>query len=276
MKVIKAAALIAAIAVLSTYTLASCGQSGEAPESASERESVLPEENTEIESIIPPDEMDDFGESEDDDPFRPDDPPDDGRTTATGYSFALSADGSYYIVTGYDESGDIAVPPEYENKPVKEIAAGAFRGRTDILSVTLPTSVTRIGEEAFAGCSGIDYFFPSASLVYVGKGAFDGCENLVCEVIDGVNYLTDVVGNKLIALSAPDAEGSVSVAPECRVIYAGAFRGNLKITAVTLADKVAQIGDEAFKDCASLSSAYYPSAALVGEDAFSGCPLLAP
>ena len=47
----------------------------------------------------------------------------------------------------------VAVPTTVNNKPVVEIASGAFQNLKDLSWVRVPNSVTAIGKNAFAGCS---------------------------------------------------------------------------------------------------------------------------
>ena len=69
--------------------------------------------------------------------------------------FALSEDGSYYIVTGigtYDDY-NLIIPEEYEGKPVKDIEAGAFYGCLDIITATIPDTITVITNNVFTSPS---------------------------------------------------------------------------------------------------------------------------
>lgn len=79
------------------------------------------------------------------------------------------ADGGY-MLTGYTGSDTSVVIPESVDIPqlegekdVKFIDAGAFKGKADITSVTLPHTLTRIDAEAFAGCTALtDVIIPSS------------------------------------------------------------------------------------------------------------------
>ena len=87
-------------------------------------------------------------------------------------AYELSADGTYYVVTGigcFDEKA-ISIPAEYRGKPVKEVAARAFKGE-DITSVTFGANVTKIGLEAFAGTKITAAALPSG-VSEVGTRAF--------------------------------------------------------------------------------------------------------
>ena len=70
------------------------------------------------------------------------------------FSFALNAAGDGYVVTGYSGSDAVVkVPDWYMSKPVTEIGKNAFQGNTGITEVSLPSTITRIGEAAFKNCT---------------------------------------------------------------------------------------------------------------------------
>ncbi len=54
-----------------------------------------------------------------------------------------------------DLTGMLVIPGQYKSGDVVAIAADAFQGLTDITGVTLPEGLTSIGNNAFAGCTGI-------------------------------------------------------------------------------------------------------------------------
>ncbi|MBR1868372.1 MAG: leucine-rich repeat protein [Clostridia bacterium] len=47
---------------------------------------------------------------------------------------------------------NVVIPTEYNNIPVKGISANAFYERDDLMSLTIPDSITSIGNEAFVLC----------------------------------------------------------------------------------------------------------------------------
>lgn len=72
------------------------------------------------------------------------------------FSFALNGDGDGYVVTGYTGSASsVTVPDWYLNLPVTEIGSGAFQGNAAIKTVSLPSTVVKIGASAFKGCTNL-------------------------------------------------------------------------------------------------------------------------
>jgi len=78
----------------------------------------------------------------------------------TQLSYQLASDGNSYIVTGaISLSGaNLEIPATYNGKPVRCIAAGAFRNNTTITSVKIPRSIVAIGDGAFEGVSNLKTF----------------------------------------------------------------------------------------------------------------------
>ena len=72
-------------------------------------------------------------------------------TSVTG---GYSVGKGQYALDG-DFTGMLVIPEQHSSGYVVAIAAGAFRNLTGITGVTLPKKLTSIGDEAFAGCTGI-------------------------------------------------------------------------------------------------------------------------
>ena len=61
---------------------------------------------------------------------------------------------------------------------VTSISAGAFRGNTNITSITIPANITSIGDYAFADCPNLTEIKLSNQSVTLGVGVFKGCSSL--------------------------------------------------------------------------------------------------
>ncbi len=80
------------------------------------------------------------------------------------------------VLTGYAGAGGHVAIPE----GVTRIGDRAFRGCTGLTGVTVPESVTRIGDFAFRGCRGLRSVAIAASSTRLGQGVFDDCPALRC------------------------------------------------------------------------------------------------
>lgn len=76
--------------------------------------------------------------------------------TSGSLKFILTSDGNSYAVAAANTSITTAdIPSTFSGKPVTTISYRAFRYCTELTSVTIPDSVTSIGDYAFIGCTGL-------------------------------------------------------------------------------------------------------------------------
>ena len=81
-----------------------------------------------------------------------------------GLEYTINSDGKGYSAMGIGTATDtnIIIPATYNDKPVTSIGNYAFSGCTSLTNVTIPDSVTKVGELAFNNCgaqSEIDGFY---------------------------------------------------------------------------------------------------------------------
>lgn len=159
-----------------------------------------------------------------------------------------SADGKTLLYCPSVKAGDVTVPTG-----VQIIAPGAFIGANQITSVTLPNTLTYVGECAFFGLSQnlTSVTFKGANLgtgVTVGKYAFRDCVRL--------NTIELEAGSRLVALSE------------------GAFYNCTALTGFEVPASMTSIGKEAFRGCTGITTVSFASNGAVlafGEGAFYGC-----
>ena len=172
------------------------------------------------------------------------------------------ADGIYYnysgsnvTVTYFDNeyntySGNVTIPSSVtrNNKTysVTSIGARAFYDCTGLTSVTIPNSVTSIGESAF-DCSSLTSITIPNSVTSIGRSAFNYCSDLT----------------------------SVTISNRVTSIGANTFRGCRGLSSVIIPESVTSVGDYAFNGCSSLTSVTIPSSVTsIGNNAFNGCSSL--
>jgi len=62
---------------------------------------------------------------------------------------------------------------------VTSIGDRAFEDCNGLTSITIPSSVTSIGDRAFAGCNGLTSITIPSSVTSIGSAAFRNCNSLV-------------------------------------------------------------------------------------------------
>lgn len=106
---------------------------------------------------------------------------------------------------------EIAIP-----EGVTSIAASAFYGATGLTSVTLPSTLTSIGDMAFRNAAITSITLPSA-LTTISDNAFDGCASLTA--IEIPSSVTTIKSNAfkdttaLTTITIHKAEGSITGSP---------------------------------------------------------------
>lgn len=112
-----------------------------------------------------------------------------------------------------------------------------------ITSLTIPDSVTSIGNCAFSGCIGLTSITIPDSVTSIGVGAFEDCTGLTSIIIpNSVTSIGDHAFEGCLDLS------SVTIGNSVTSIGGSAFRYCTGLTSITIPDSVTSIGDEAFDD----------------------------
>ena len=128
---------------------------------------------------------------------------------------------------------------------VTSIGDWAFSYCSELTSLTLPSSVTEIGYHAFYGCSGLTSLTIPSGVTSIGDWAFYGCSGLT-------------------SLTIPSGVTSIGN-------YA--FYGCSGLTSLIIPSGVTSIGKWAFRGCSGLTSIYvYPEKLPeLGIDIFNRC-----
>ena len=150
---------------------------------------------------------------------------------------------------------DVVIP-----EGVEKIGSFAFAYSDDMLTVTIPVSVTEIGDGAFAGCT-------TLVEIIVTPG------NPVYTSYDGDLYKDE--GMTLVQYASGKDDENVFVMPWVRTVAPYAFYDADKIIGVGITSGVCEIGAYAFYDCdALIAVAMSETVQIIGERAFYDCSSL--
>ena len=168
------------------------------------------------------------------------------------------------VLTRYNGPGGHVVIPD----GVTEIGDLVFaRFHADMTSVTIPTSVTKIRQYAFAECSGLTSVTIPNSVTEIGLNAFVRCTSLSSVVIPG--SVTRILWG---AFQECTSLKEVSILDGVMEIKGQVFESCTGLVSVTIPDGVTKIEQSVFKDCTSLKNVTIPSSvAEIGDVAFLGC-----
>lgn len=181
--------------------------------------------------------------------------------STSGVKYQKSADGTYAEVIGYEGTGvDVIIADEYDGVPVTRIAAYAFNRHTGLKSITIPDSVTSIGDGAFSNCSSLE----SISIPFVGETSN----------VSNNNFLGYIFGAHSYAENSSYVPSSLKnvVITGASAIDQHAFEMCTSLETVTIFNNVTAIGSEAFRNCSSLTTVNIPNSInYIGKNAFYGC-----
>ena len=219
-------------------------------------------------------------------------------TNAFAYYFE---DGIYYNFSGdeatvirftyYDPSLAVVIPDSvtYNGNTyyVTTIGNDAFRDRTNLVSITIPSTLKRVKTGAFRGCTSLTKVIVKdiaawCGIIYEGDD-FDGDFPLGL-VHDKHLYsndnteITEVVipegVTRIEKLAFRDAVFVTSVTLPSSVTYIGeqAFRGMKSLTSINIPQGIISIKSSAFQDCKVLPSITVPNSVTeIDQNAFAGC-----
>lgn len=181
----------------------------------------------------------------------------------TFYSSPLAFNHGWLHVGGADATYDIVIPDG-----VTKISAFAFAG-AKLNSVTVPSGVTGIGEEAFAECWGdFQTVYLPDGLQKIGYGAFRNSTLKSIEIPESVTSL----GYSMF-LKCPELE-EVVINAQITSLEEHSFVDCSNLRTVVLPPTLRIIQDYVFGGCSSLQSIDIPDGVQeIGNSAFGGCGL---
>ncbi len=212
-------------------------------------------------------------------------------------SFSYEVVNNEVVITKYIGSNrtSITVPATIKEMPVVAIAEGAFKGNTELTLVKVSEGVRDIGASAFEDCTSLATITLPTTITHIGEKAIyntayyntesnwkkppagdssgdigfgSGMGQISWEDIMAKDLEYLYLGNNLIEISF---SGTYSVKSGTLVIADGAFAG-CDAEKVTLSSQLITIGNNAFKNCKKLTEiTFSKSIEYIGYSAFEGC-----
>jgi BspA type Leucine rich repeat region (6 copies) len=187
----------------------------------------------------------------------------------------------------------IPLPPPFPgytttNWPVTSIGDGAFSewfsGLNDLpTSVTIPGSVTNIGNYVFEEALSLTNLVIGAGVASIGTGAFQWTYGLIAITVNSTNstyssaggVLFNKVQTTIVQYPTGSQAGSYVIPNSVTNVGTLAFFLSPYLTNVVLPNGAVSIGDQAFENCSILSSVNIPnSVTTIGNASFESCGAL--
>ena len=232
-----------------------------------------------------------------------------GVSAANGdseYAYYVKSRDKTVVIEGYKGAGGhVTVPATLDGYPVSEIGMNAFENRDDLITLTLPISLTEFSPYACYGCDNLEAIrVPEESTAFtavdgvlfdksktalilcprtqkgaytvpkgvttIGEAAFNNCKGLTAVTMPAT--VTEIGG---VSFSGCTALTSVSLSERLKIIGYLAFANCRKLERITIPDSVTTVACQAFQRCTALKTVKIGKGLTVlGEMMFSDCTAL--
>jgi len=137
------------------------------------------------------------------------------------------------------------------NLKITVIQSETFYYCSDLKSIILPNSVTRIGKSAFYGCSSLTNITIPNSVTTIKSYTFSGCSSLTNITIP--NSVTTIEDAAFLGCSSLT---NITIPNSVTTIKSYTFYGCSSLTNITIPNSVTTIGSSAFDECSKLKEIY--------------------
>jgi BspA type Leucine rich repeat region (6 copies) len=168
-------------------------------------------------------------------------------TNADGsiYTYSTNADGSANIVAYAGPPWVVSIPTHINGLTVTTIGEAAFQV-ISLINVTIPGSVTSIGDYAFSQCYSLTNVTIPNSVTNIGEAAFGGSGIINVTIPNSITSIGDYAFSQCASLT------SVTILNSVTSIGVGVFQYCTSLTSVTIGNSV--IGENEFAQCYSLTN----------------------
>ncbi len=171
-------------------------------------------------------------------------------------------------LTGYTGSATVVTTPTtLGGNAVKKIRDNCFRGNDLLTSVTVSEGVVEIYQASFMNCTQLESISLPSTLSILGEWAFYNCPSLKAIALpSGMTHINEHTFAYCSSLK------TVSIPSSVRVIGKDAFAECHALTSVTLPAGVTEIEERTFLNCENLATVkILGNVTRIGTSAFSGC-----
>ena len=194
--------------------------------------------------------------------------------------FELLSNDTYGVKEEKSKAKEIVIPETYNDKKVTKIIT--FKESTHLVKVTIPNSVTEIGERAFDGCTSLSDIAIPNSVTEIGDYAFVFCSSLKnitipssvtsisndmflkCTSLNNVSLPNGLISIGDNAFDKCTSLSTINIPDTVTTIGNGAFMGCSALTDINIPNSVTEIGGSIFSDCNKLNYNTYDNAYYLG------------
>src|SRR5574344_89531 len=189
--------------------------------------------------------------------------------TIDGIKYYLENGKATIMVQPTTLSGDIVIPEKvtYNNVDytVSSMTSSAFK-QTDITTITLPNSITSLGDDCFGSCSNLTSIILPNRIISLGNGCFSSCGLTSITFPNSITSLGNGCFNCCSNLTSIILPNSItSLGYNC-------FGLCTNLTSITLPNSITSLGNSCFDSCTNLTSITLPnSITSLGNGCFKNC-----
>lgn len=166
--------------------------------------------------------------------------------------------------------GEVTIPSTIDGKKVISLKGyydkGAFQDCAGLTNITIPNTITTIGEYAFKNCTGLKVVTIPDSIIKIGSYAFQNCSGMT-----SVTLSQNLVSIGDAAFWNCSGLKSLTIPNSVTTIGESAFRECSGIKELTLSENLTKINARTFEECSGLTSVIIPdSVTTLCNDYYSG------
>lgn len=193
-----------------------------------------------------------------------------GTHTVGGFRVNINDDGTAKLYNCESNERYITVPEKIGGAVITTICSSAFsRSCNSAIEITLPDSVTLIGDNAFSNMQNLLNIHLGSGVKTIENSAFKDC--ILLQKIE----LPDSVTSLGAAFVNCKSLKTVKLSNNIETIESYTFDGCIRLESITIPDSVKEIKSHAFRNCSGLKNAYFGTGlTVIGNDAFEDCSSL--